>query len=242
MTLLSKENDSFETPSESGYPQGKNRSPARMRASVRKATRSLPWSQALAPVRSVFRRCPSPMMDFNRLKTISICQRPRYASKTLAGLNFRSRVVNTKIYPAASSVSGWTVVPLRLYSRRSFRRALSAASLLFFTAQTLPGIKAFSKGIQTFQSPSFVFVSVLKCRSKGKKTSFSFTNGRFVKFIRTSTWPPPFTTWWIPARWAKPRSPKNKSPGWTLKRLKDSPSSGLVTKTSSHCKEGNPME
>ena len=242
MRSPSKDNGLFDNSCEIGYPQGKNLSPATMRTSMRKATKSLPWSQAFAPSRSVFLKWPSPMIDFNRLNAISICQRPRYISSTFVGMKFRSRVVKTNVYPAASIVSGLTVAPFRLFSWRALRRAFSAASLLFFNAQTLPARSVFSYGTHTSQSPNSVLVNVLKRRNKGKGDPSLRTSGRFVKLILTNTCPPPWTTCQMSARRPKFRSPKNKSPGWTVNRSKDSPISGLVTYTSSHCKEGNPIE
>jgi hypothetical protein len=47
-------------------------------------------------------------MDFKRLKASSICHRPRYISNTVAGAKLRSKVVKTKVYAAASMVSGLT--------------------------------------------------------------------------------------------------------------------------------------
>ena len=242
MTFLSRDNGTFGKSCEIGYPQGKNLSPATMRASMRNATKSLPWIQAFAPSRSVFLKWPSSMSDFNRLKAISICQRPRYASSTIVGVNRRSRVVKTKVYPAASIVSGLTSAPFRLFSWSALRRAFSAASLLFFNPQTLPVMSVSPYGTHASQSPSFVLVSVLKWCNKGNEFPFLSTRGRLVKLIRTKTSPPPWTTCRTSARRPKFRSPKNKSPGWTVNCWKDSPTSGAVTYTSSHCKEGNPIE
>jgi hypothetical protein len=120
-----------------------------------------------------------PFKNYFNLPTPSVC------FKTLAGPN-SDRGRKHKKYTAASSVSGCTVVPLRLYSR-SFRRALSAASLL-----SLPHRLSRNQGIFEGIKPSNLklrFVSVLKWRSKGKGF-LSFTNGRFVKFIRPVL--PPF--------------------------------------------------
>lgn len=164
MTFLSRDNGTFGKSCEIGYPQGKNLSPATMSASMRNATKSLPWIQAFAPSRSVFLKWPSSMSDFNRLKAISICQRPRYASSTIVGVHRRSRVVKTKVYPAASIVSGLTSAPFRLFSWSALRRAFSAASLLFFNAQTLPAMSVSPYGTHASQSPSFVLVNVLKWR------------------------------------------------------------------------------
>ena len=152
-----------------GYPQGKKRSPAVINASMRNATRSLPWSQALAPSKSVFLKCPNAMMDFKRLKTSSICHRPRYISNTVAGAKLRSNVVKTKVYAAASMVSALTLAPFLPFSCKTLSWAFSAASLLFFRAQSLPGIWAFSYGTQTSQSPSRVLVSVLNRFNKANR-------------------------------------------------------------------------
>jgi hypothetical protein len=51
------------TLSRSGYPQGKNLSPATMRASMRKATNNLPCIQAFAPSISVFFKWPNAKID-----------------------------------------------------------------------------------------------------------------------------------------------------------------------------------
>ena len=118
-----------------GYPQGEKDSPATISASIRKATKSFPCIHALAASKSDFFKWPIPMIDFNRLKTSSICHRPRYISKIDIGPNLKSSVVNTKIYPAASMVSGFTVRPFLLFSFNAFRRAFSAACLFFFKAQ-----------------------------------------------------------------------------------------------------------
>src|SRR5450759_4390116 len=92
MSSPSKDNGISDNSGESGYPQGKNLSPAAMSASMRKATSSLPWSHALAPSLSVFLKWPNPMTDFNRLNAISICQRPRYISSAIVALEmYRGR-------------------------------------------------------------------------------------------------------------------------------------------------------
>ncbi len=242
MSSPSKDSGIFGNSGESGYPQGKNLSPAAISASMRKATSSLPWSHALAPSTSLFLKWPSPMIDFNRLNAISICQRPRYISRAVAALKARLSVVNTKVYPAASRVSGFTACPFLLFSWSALRRAFSVASLLFFKAHTLPARNTSSYGTHTSHSPNSVFLSVLKWSNKRKEAPSLSTRGRFVKLILTSTCPPPSITCRMSGLRPKLRSPKNKSLGWTVNCLNDSPISGLVTYTSSHCREGRPIE
>src|SRR5208283_637310 len=225
----------------SAYPQGEKVVPATMRASVKKATKSFPWSQALAPSMSIFRRCPSPIIDFKRLKASSTCHLPRYVSNTTVGLNLRCSVVKTNVYSAASRVSGFTF-PFLVLARRVLKRAASLAFLLLRKAQTRPRIKDFSWSTHTSQSPSCVPLMVLKWSSKGKMAPFSSKKGILCRFALTKTSPPQVNTYAMPGRFAYPLSPNRRSPGLILNLLNDSPIFGPVTYTSSQSSDGNPTE
>jgi hypothetical protein len=105
-----------------GYPQGEKNSASRRNRSARRATNILPQSQARQLSRFRLGRWPRPTIPFNRLKTSSICQRPRYRHRTSSPDNRRrSAVQKTDTYSACSSVSGRTTCPF-FFALRSVMR------------------------------------------------------------------------------------------------------------------------
>ena len=169
---------------------------------MRKATMSLPWIHACADSRSSFFKCPRDSSDFSRLNANSTCQRPRYNSNTTEGLVVRDNVVKTKVYPAASSVSGRACRPFFELSRRIFVRARCAAILFFFRAHTRPGRIWPSCRTKTIQSAIRVPFRVRSFSSNGNRVPSAWVKGMLVRLVRTRTSPPPSTTWPMPARWA----------------------------------------
>jgi len=132
-------------------------------ASISMATNSFPWSHALAPSGSIFRKCPRPSNDLRRLNASSICQRARYVSNTVSPEQVLGSVVNTNMYSADSSVSGFMICPYFLLSRVALSFAIRADSLFFFMAQILPLMFFPSRQMTTTsQSPIFEPLSVLR--------------------------------------------------------------------------------
>src|SRR5450631_3933466 len=86
---------------------------------------SFPCNQARQLSGSFLGRCPSPMIDFMRLKASSICHRDRYSSRTCFRLQEDGSVVQTKKYRAASKDFSVRVVCFLLACCLNFFRAYS---------------------------------------------------------------------------------------------------------------------